>query len=196
MIKKGRFCSQILLSFVVVMLFIGTSYGDIIQLSINPINSQVLTNPAIIGFNGKLYTENIWLEDVSSGKMQAEYDETFIANVLAANQSGTAADVLATWNPSERSQMSVYINNPNLFTANKNWNNNVKNSALLAKIYFGNFTIFAVQHTMKDTTVTVKMYSIISANGSNYMTNLLSSDPMYLNYMIKVKNLVAVKVKQ
>jgi hypothetical protein len=177
---------------------INLAYGDTLTLNVYPQNSTATINPAIITMNGKLYSENIWLEDVYAGKTQAAADETFIAKVIASNQNGTPADVLNIWNPDEQSKMAFYITNPTNsdgFTKNQAWYKLIKYSAPLVKVSFGEYTIFIIQHTMQDATNIAKLYAIKSVNGTYYMTNLLSNDPIFVYYIIKLQNQVNFKIK-
>jgi hypothetical protein len=171
------------------------SYADTLTLTVSPQNSTVTLNPATIALNGMLYANSIWLEDVTAGTTQAAADETFIARVVAKNQTGTQTDVLNTWNPDEQAKMGTYINDTNLFAANQAFYKTIKNSAFLAKVSYGEYIVFLVQHTMQDATNISKMYPIKLVNGVYYMTNLLSNDPIYVYYMPNISKLISFKTK-
>ncbi len=148
MISNKLIHVSIRLAVIILVYVLSTSNtnAETIDISVFPMKSITEINPTIIRLNGKIYTDTIWIDDIITGKVQAESDENFIARVLTVNQSGSAADVLSTWNPDERTQMSTYINKPELFVVNKNWNKSIKYSAFLAKVLYGEYTVFVVQH--------------------------------------------------
>jgi len=179
-----------------ILLFVHSVHADTITLNVYPINTTVNINYANIVLTGKLYAEDIWLESISDGITQAAPDETFIASVVKMNRNGLQADVLNTWNPDERSKMSSYVNNAVMFSKSQNWYKAVKYSAFLAKMIYGEFTVFAVQHSMQSGSNIILLYPIKNVSGSYYLTNQLSEDPIFVSYMVKVKYLVPYKSKK
>jgi len=142
-------------------------------------DSQTI-NPVSLMFNGKVYTESWWFDEVVKNTFIASDDEKFILKVVETNQKGTPQDVLNLWSPSEQDQMKSIIFDADAFAGNQGFYKRIQSSAFMAKILYGSYIIFLIQHTGNEIGNLIHEYPIIKVDNNYYLTNKLQSDPMFL----------------
>jgi hypothetical protein len=152
-------------------------------------------NPVTLRFNGRLYVDSWWFDEVAKGSFSAADDEKFVMKVYDANKNGTPQDILKLWAPSERESMKPDILDKNLFSLNRGYFNNIQYSAFMAKIQYGSYTIFLIQHTGLQIGNDINEYIIKKINNDYYQTNALQSDPVFLYISQKYKGTLKYKIR-
>lgn len=162
---------------------------------IYPRNSNANNNPAILTLNGKKYVDNLWFDNISSNSTSVSDEEKFIVKVVNTNQQGTQDDVLNLWLPDDRTDMSTIISDADIFSLNQSKYKDIKYSVFLGRLDYGDYTVFVVQHILSDNTNLVKLYPIKYLDGSYYLTNELSDDPVFNQLMQIAKDSFSLKTK-
>lgn len=135
-------------------------------------------NPVTLSLKGKNYPDSTWYSGSSDARLSE--DENFILTVVAINANGSLEDFLSLWKPDEVSRIRKIFEDDTLFRKNQSYYKNVKGTAFLSKVYYGDFTIFIVQHYLANTDSIVKEYPIVKINGKYYLSNKLSDDPVFM----------------
>jgi hypothetical protein len=154
------------------------------------------TNPISLIFNGKVYTESWWFDEVVKNTFIASDDEKFIINVVETNQKGTPEDVLTLWSPAERDQMKSIIFDTDAFAGNQGFYKRIQSSAFMAKILYGSYIIFLIQHTGNEIGNLIHEYPTLKVDNNYYLTNKLQSDPMFLFMTEKYSKTLKYKQRQ
>jgi len=136
------------------------------------------TNPAVLYVTGERYQDNPLIHippdsSTSSPEMQ------FLGQVISTNANGSLDDVLRMWDPRDRDAIRKLASDPSLFEGNRNFYRGITSSRLLAKVSYGTYDIFFVQHIAQNRTV-VKDYPVAHVNGALMNTNALQSDPVFV----------------
>jgi hypothetical protein len=136
------------------------------------------TNPAVLYVTGERYQDNPLIHtppdsSTSSPEMQ------FLGQVILTNANGSLDDVLRMWDPRDRDAIRKVASDPSLFEGNRNFYRSITSSRLLAKVSYGTYDIFFVQHITQNRTV-VKDYPVTHVNGALMNTNALQSDPVFV----------------
>lgn len=171
------------------------SYSADIKVDLYPEGENPI-NPVTLRFSGRLYVDSWWFDEVAKGSFSAGDDEKFIMKVFDVNKNGTPQDILKLWAPSERESMKPDILDNNLFSLNRGYFNNIQYSAFMAKIQYGSYTIFLIQHTGPQIGNDINEYIIKKINNDYYQTNALQSDPLYLYISQKYKGTLKYKIRQ
>lgn len=150
-----------------------------------PGESSINGNPITLTFNGTIYTDSWWFDEITTGstttgKFIAGNDEKFIISVVNTYQTGTVQDILNLWSPSDQSQIQADLSDTQLLTARQNFFKNAQYSALMVKMMYGAYTIFLIQHTGPIIGSTIQEFPIVNINGNYYLTNRLQSDPIFV----------------
>ncbi len=166
-----------------------------ISFDLRPVNSTSSTNTVRISFTGKQYINDLWFDDITKNNLSLDADERFVFNLIAANATGTQTELLNLWAPDERSSISEIISDNEIYTLNKNRYKQIQNSIFLAKIDFGEYTVFFMQHVFNEITSIVKTYTIKKVNDNFYLTGALGSDPIYNYVMMSYRGTLPQKKK-
>jgi hypothetical protein len=136
------------------------------------------TNPAVLYVTGERYQDNPLIHmppdsSTSSPEMQ------FLGQVILTNANGSLDDVLRMWDARDRDSIRKIASDPSLFEGNRNFYRSITSSRLLARVSYGTYDIFFVQHITQNRTV-VKDYPVAHVNGALMNTNALQSDPVFV----------------
>ncbi len=136
------------------------------------------TNPAVLYVTGERYEGNPLIHmppdsSTSSPEMQ------FLGQVIFTNANSSLDDVLRMWDPRDRDTIRQVASDPSLFEGNRNFYRSITSSRLLARVSYGTYDIFFVQHITQNRTV-VKDYPVTHVNGALMNTNALQSDPVFV----------------
>lgn len=134
-------------------------------------------NPITVGFNGRVYQGGWWLGRIGERALTA--DEQFIVDVLEGNRERSPEEVLELWHPAERDDLRELVTNPEIFEKNRRFYRGVADSALVAKVLYGSYSLFFVQHVGADFEDFIKVYPIVESRGEYYLTNALQADPVF-----------------
>ena len=151
--------------------------GDRITIELYPSGESEKVNPVALSFSGKVY-ENLVLPD-SLEKSNLPDDEKFLAKAIAINKNGTLEEVLSIWNPSEREDIKKVASDPKIFEANRKFYSTIEKSSLKAKILYGTYTIYIVNHSDRVSGERLKEYPLKKVEGKYFLTNALSEDPVF-----------------
>lgn len=171
------------------------SYSADIKVDMYPIGDSQI-NPVSLLFNGKLYVESWWFDEVASGLFPASDEEKFIIKMFDANKNGTPQDILNLWAPAERDSMKPDIFDTKLFSANRGYFNNIQYAAFMAKIQYGSYSIYLIQHTGSQIGNDIDEYIIKKIDNNYYQTNALQSDPVYLYISQKYAGTLTYKIRR
>lgn len=136
------------------------------------------TNPAILYVTGERYQDNPLIhmpQDSSNSSPEMQ----FLGQVIFTDANGSLDDVLRMWDPRDRDAIRKVASDPSIFEGNRNFYRSITSSRLLAKVSYGTYDIFFVQHIAQNRTV-VKDYPVIHVNGALMNTNALQSDPVFV----------------
>ncbi len=140
---------------------------------------DIQQNPVSLVFNGKIYTESWWVDEIAKGIFITSDDEKFIIKVINTYQTGTSQDVLNLWAPAERDAMKSTISDAAMFAGSKSFYKKTQMSAFMVKVLYGSYTIFLIQHSGNEIGNTILEYPIVKIDNSYYLTNKLEADPIY-----------------
>jgi hypothetical protein len=148
-----------------------------IKVELFPENGSKTGNPVTLILNGKTYPTNGWFDEMTAAGT-ATPDEKFIIDAVSTNKSGTVNDVRSLWTPDE--QNTSFFSDPKIFASSQSFFKRFTGSAFLAKILYGSYTIFIVQHDVEGYGTTIHGYPLKNINGRFYLTNKLKDDPVFL----------------
>lgn len=151
------------------------------RLEFYPHNGPRVGSPVTLVLKGKNYPENAWFDEMVA-KGAAEPDERFIIDAMSVFKSGTAENALALWAPAEQNRVSELYNDPKQHASNKAYFRQITGSAFLAKILYGSYEIFIVQHDVKGSGSQPTVYTLKKVDGKYYFSNDLESDEV-LEYL-------------
>jgi len=136
------------------------------------------TNPAVLYVTGERYQDNPLIHmPPDSSTFSPEMQ--FLGQVILTNANGSLDDVLRMWDPRDRDAIRKVASDPSLFEGNRNFYRSITSSRLLARVSYGTYDIFFVQHITQNRTV-VKDYPVTHVNGALMNTNALQSDPVFV----------------
>jgi len=136
------------------------------------------TNPAVLYVTGDRYRDNPLIhmpQDSSNSSPEMQ----FLGQVIFTDANGSLDDVLRMWDPKDRDAIRKVASDPSIFEGNRNFYRSITSSRLLAKVSYGTYDIFFVQHITQNRTV-VKDYPVTHVNGALMNTNALQSDPVFV----------------
>ena len=136
------------------------------------------TNPAVLYVTGDRYQDNPLIhmpQDSSNSSPEMQ----FLGQVIFTDANGSLDDVLRMWDPKDRDAIRKVASDPTLFEGNRNFYRSITSSRLLAKVSYGTYDIFFVQHITQNRTI-VKDYPVTHVNGALMNTNALQSDPVFV----------------
>ncbi len=155
---------------------VGTTYS----VELRPQGSTEGDGPAItVTFEGKLYEGDWWLSSIANEKRPLQADEQLIVDYLGVNRSGTAEDVLTLWQPEEREEVAQMVLDPQIFEANRSLFVDMTDSAFVAKLRYGAYTLFFIQHDSRGVGSRINAYPVKEIDGAFYVTNELQADPVF-----------------
>ncbi|MFZ4858386.1 MAG: hypothetical protein ACOYL3_18525 [Desulfuromonadaceae bacterium] len=173
-----------------------TAKGEDVSISVEFYPNNVVTGaPVSVTLKGKIYTGSSWFDELAKIPGAFSPDEIFITNYVAANANGTASDIISSWEPDEKESISVKVSDSQMFTKNQTYFKRLTGSAFLARILYGEFSIFLVQHVAGQDNTDIHAYPVRMVAGKYYMTNKLSSDPVFLYIVQKYKNTLSLKTR-
>lgn len=133
-------------------------------------------NPVTVSFNGRTYEGGWWLSRTEDSALTEA--ETFLANVIETNRDLSPDEVLELWNPPERDEVRSMVSDPEMFAANRRFYRGIEDSALVAKILYGPYILFYVQHVGAFDDF-IKEYPVLQTDTGYYLTNALQDDPIF-----------------
>jgi hypothetical protein len=136
------------------------------------------TNPAVLTVTGERYQANPLIH-VPPDSSNSSPEMQFLAQVISTNANGSLDDVLRMWDPRDRDAIRKVASDSSIFEGNRNFYRGVTSSRLMARISYGTYDIFFVQHISQNRTV-VKDYPVTHVNGALMNTNALQSDPVFV----------------
>lgn len=142
--------------------------------------------PAVtLGFEGKVYGDTgWWLDTLDDGRLD-EF-ERFVREIVSVNRDGDLEAMLGLWHPEEREALRASAED-GLFARNQGFFKSVEQSALRARVDYGDFHIFFVQHdsSQTETGATVNVYPMRRSGDRLFMTNGLRGD-LAFRYLVQV----------
>lgn len=149
------------------------------QVTVNffPENGSKTGNPVTLILKGKTYPTNGWFDEMTAARTAAP-DEKFIIDAVSINRNGTITKVRSLWTPDE--QDTSLFSDPVVFNRNQSVFRHMTGSAFLAKILYGDYIIFLVQHDVEGYGTMVNEYPVKKSAGKFYLTNRLKDDPVFL----------------
>lgn len=151
--------------------------ADEISLDIYPKgDSEQQINPASIILNGYIYPDGWWFSQIDAKLFVPTDVELFLMNVFKTNKSGTQQDIINLWAPDEQLEIGTLLSDIELYKSNRNYLNNVSDSAYLVRIYYGKYEILLIQNTHKTYGDIVNFYVATKIDNKYYLTNKLKSD--------------------
>lgn len=136
------------------------------------------TNPAVLYVTGERYQNNPLIH-VPPDSSTSTPEMQFLGQVILTNSNGSVDDVLRMWDPRDRDAIRKLASDTSIFEGNRNFYRGITSSRLLARISYGTYDIFFVQHIAQNRTV-VKDYPVTHVNGALMNTNALQSDPVFV----------------
>lgn len=133
-------------------------------------------NPVTVSFNGRTYEGGWWLSRIEESALTEA--ESFLANAIEANRDLSPDEVLELWNPPERDEVRSMVSDPEMFAANRRFYRGIEDSALVAKILYGPYILFYVQHVGAFNDF-IKEYPVVETGSGYYLTNALQADPVF-----------------
>lgn len=152
--------------------------GQRASLSFYPPGPGPKINAITLTFTGRVYDRGAWLKRMAEQKQKLEADEEFLVRVIATNQNGSNTEILELWDPAEKTDIQSSLDNPQESEKNRALFRNIEDTALIAKVYYGQYLFFVVQHSGALIKNVVQVYPI-RVSGNKYMlTNRLQDDAM------------------
>ncbi len=139
--------------------------------------------PITLGFEGKLYGMEGWMDD---GVARRDAAEAFVQRVVSTNRDGDLDAMVALWSPDQQDEIRSSAGE-GMFERNQGFFRSVTGTALRARVDYGDFHIFLVQHDapQTDTGSTVNVYPIQKIDGRYYLSNTLRDD-LAFRYLVQV----------
>lgn len=139
--------------------------------------------PITLGFEGKRYGADGWLNE---GEPRRDDAEAFVQQVVATNRDGDLDAMVALWSPDQQDAIRASAGD-GLFERNQGFFRSITGTALRARVDYGDFHVFLVQHDAPQTETgsTVNVYPIQRIDGRFYMTNALQDD-LAFRYLVQV----------
>ena len=135
-------------------------------------------NPITLTFRGRVYDKGAWLRRMTDQRQKLDADEEFLVRVIAANQKGTPAEILDLWDPAETKEIKSSLDNPQEVAKNSAFFRNIEDTALIAKVYYGQYLFMVVQHSGAMIKNVVQVYPIRISGNKFMLTNRLQDDAM------------------
>jgi hypothetical protein len=143
-----------------------------------PEDGSKTDNPVSLIFKGKTYPTNGWFDEITAAGT-ATPEEQFVINVVALNRSGSLSNIQSLWGTDEQDQISDLADS-RMFAGNQAFFRRITGSAFLAKILYGDYIIFLVQHDVQGYGSMVKEYPLRKRSGKLFLTNRLVDDAVYM----------------
>jgi hypothetical protein len=153
--------------------------GNVVIRFYPDIPSAEKKSPVSLSFSGELYKErpSLSLANTSTAKLPAP--EKALSKFIDVNANGTEDQVVALWIPSERESMKEMISKGEIFTRNKALFATITQSRLVARLNYGSFILFYVEHERSPSQYNVSLYTFTEKDGRYFATNALSKDFFY-----------------
>ncbi|GFO57665.1 hypothetical protein GMSM_46720 [Geomonas sp. Red276] len=155
----------------------------------------VKENPVTVCINGYMYKDSWWFDQVKAGMFTPSADERFMMKVVDVNTNGTPDDQLTLWPQDERQDTYMSVSDPIFFAGNQGYYKRIPYSAFLAKIAYGPYTIFFIQHSGPEEKDEIYTYPVVNISGTYYCTNKMKSDPIFLYLTEQVKEYLTLKAR-
>lgn len=193
-VQFNRLCGGVLV--MAIVFIFNTSAAATISLDIFPENISSKENPVGISFNGKIYSEALWFDEVQSNAISVEPDEAFVVKAFFTNQRGSANEILALWSFEEQAETKDIFSNPVFMTGSQGYLRKIRDAAFLAKVAYGPYIIFFIQYTSQEFGDEIDEYVITKIRGNYYMTNKLKEDPLFVYLDQKLKMQLSLKQRK
>jgi hypothetical protein len=154
--------------------------GDKVVIEFYP-DTQVTEkkNPVNLSFSGKMYKGRPLLRQVNLRGAKQLAVEAALGKFIEVNASGTADQVVELWNPVERQSIKEMISKGDIFTRNRALFAAITESRLVARLNYGSFILFYVEHERSPSQHNVSLYTFTEKDGRYFATNALSKDFFY-----------------
>lgn len=174
-----RLISSVFTNFLLLLLLTTSAVGSDKQVTVllYPENDIPQINPVTLTLKGKTYGAEGWFDRIPPGA--ATPGEKVIVDAINALKHGTWQEVLKGWAPDEQDEEKRYLDNAEGFRKSQSYAKTITASAFLAKVIYGHYEIFVVQHEIGGEGSKIRVYPTINNNGRYFLTNLLKSDPVY-----------------
>lgn len=136
-------------------------------------------NPVNLSFSGKMYKGRPLLRQVYLRGAKQLAAEAALGKFIEVNVSGTADQVVELWNPVERQSIKEMISKGDIFTRNRALFATITESRLVARLNYGSFILFYVEHERLPSQHNVSLYAFTEKDGRYFATNALSKDFFY-----------------
>jgi hypothetical protein len=157
--------------------------------------TQGKTHPVTLSFDAHVYSGNSRFQELAKDPSQLTEDEKFLISVVQANTSGSGADIVALWEPNEREEVKQLVNDNELFVGNRAFYTKIQDSTLRAKIYYGSYILFFVEHSGEAFAPLIKEYPVKATGSGYYLTNALQSDPVFQYFVTVYSKTLPLKTK-
>lgn len=164
-----------------------------INLQLVPDGTTSILNPIKVSFNGAIYSDSWWISEVAAGKFSPSVDELFMIKAIAKNSSGSLEDILTLWPDDEKNEIRDLFSDKIVFDGNQGFFKRVKDTAFMAKLLYGPYTIFIIQYTGDTIGNIIEDYPTLLSGGNYYLTNNLKNDTIYICMVEKLKKTITIK---
>ena len=145
-------------------------------------NEDENSKPTIsLSFIGHVYKDRPTIKSLEKKGRKLIASETFISDLIEANKTKSQNEVLMLWNPQERKKVKKLIFDQTLFSKNRNYYSMVKETRFLARIQYGKYLLFYVEHSISNIGPQQKLYPLVKVGEQYYSSNGLTSDFFFKN---------------
>lgn len=157
-----------------------------ITIEMYPPNDTSKTNPVTISFNAEIYPDGWWFSKISSSKFQLNSEEEFIIKTIKTNETGSKDELMSLFDSGSYSAVEELVSDPEVFKRNQNFFKSLDDSAFLAKVSYGKYTIYFIQHNYLGSKYFINHFPVIQKNGKFLLAPKdLEDDPIYLYFLNK-----------
>lgn len=132
-------------------------------------------NPIVLSFEGEIYGRG---NDFVEIKKKIDSDsaseiEEFLYRYIENNKASDKNNILSQWSIDSRPETEQQMLNEVAWRANHAFHNNITNSIFFAELYYGNYSLAIVQHTLRGSdSKAINVYPVLKTlNGGLAMDN-------------------------
>ncbi len=141
-----------------------------------PDDDKSTGNPISLTLIGERYKSNTYLSTVKGNASQGILK---LKKFIDMNKLGDVDEIAKLWAPDERARVVNLLSDSELLNKNKKSFEYIVKSRLIAKIQYGQYTLYVVEHESKYSPSYLKIYPLVGEGEDMYMTNALSKDFIY-----------------
>lgn len=184
---------KVILQAVFIIVFSSVTFAEV-SLQLLPDNVTSSDNAIKVSFNGQFYTDSWWFSEITAKQYIPSLDEQFIIKVIDKYSTGTLDAILTLWPDDEKQEVKDLFSDKTALDGSQGFYTRVKDSAFIAKVFYGPYTVFLIQHSGNEIGDTILEYAIVNLNGNYFMTNKLKEDTVYVFLIDKIKKDIKLKV--